>query len=139
VSPPSPSPQSKSSAKGSYYKGRTKKWLVADGWAVADMELYRRIGPNFGVKSDQFGADLMAMRHTPSSRLAFIQVKGGQQPQWQVRAAVREFLQHPFPEFVELWVVCWPKRARQPRVWTVAPGEDPMTADEVENVLEASA
>lgn len=103
------------------------------------MELYRRIGPNFGVKQDQFGSDLVAMRSTPTSRLAFIQVKGGKQPTWKVQQAAREFAQHPFPEFVELWIVCWPLRARQPRVWTVAPAEEPLRVDEVEGILEATA
>ena len=74
---------SSNAAKGSYYKARTKKYLLACGWQVADLEVVKTIypegygvGKSFSVKRDQFGADLLAVN---AERIVFAQVKGGAQ------------------------------------------------------------
>ena len=104
--------------KGSYYKTKTKKWLQSRGRQVADMELYRRISDRGGIKVDQFGSDLLAM---DAAELIFVQVKGGKDATHQVAKACRAFGEFTFPTFVRLWIVCWPHRARAPRVWEVDP------------------
>ena len=71
-----------SSAKiGAYYKTRSRKWLEARGWQVADMEVVRTVWTrrhsalkSFAIKRDQFGSDLLAM---DSTQCMFVQVKGG--------------------------------------------------------------
>src|SRR6185436_8702979 len=61
-------------ARGAYYKGRTRKWLIEMGWQVADLEVIRYVGAGIPVKRDQFGADLLAVS---AKRLLFVQVKSG--------------------------------------------------------------
>lgn len=106
-------------SRGAYFKGRTKKWLMARGWQVADLEVVRWIFKSpterMPVKRDQFGADLLAMSR---KRLIFVQVKGGDQAigAGQFLAARREFDRYTFPPFVRLWIVAWAPRARTPRI-----------------------
>lgn len=107
------------SSKGAYYTARTRKWLLEAGWQVADMEKVQSIylpgRKPFFVKSDQFGADLMAMS---STRIVFVQVKGGEQAKGngQFPAAKRAFGAFRFPGFVERWVVAWAPGATMPRI-----------------------
>lgn len=106
-------------ARGAYFKGRTRKWLIAQGYQVADLEIIRWVfrpgGHRMPVKRDQFGSDLLAMS---AGHIVFIQVKGGAQAAGagQFLDAQREFAKHQFPQAAHLWIVCWPPRARQPRV-----------------------
>ena len=104
--------------RGALIKARTRRWLAAHGWQVAEMEIIRWVWTPKGrlpIKRDQWGADLIAVSAT---RLALIQVKGGAQTegQGQFLAAQREFNKFTFPSFVERWIVCWAPRARLPRV-----------------------
>ena len=77
------------------------------------MELYRRIGPNFGVKSDQFGSDLLAMDGT---EFIFVQVKGGKYCRTGMAAARRLFDEFDFPDGTKRWLMMWPLRARHPQI-----------------------
>ena len=104
---------------GNYYKTRTKKWLEKDGWTVANMETQFRIVTKdkktgadkvIFVKRDTFGADLMAMN---GSQMLFVQVKTNK---GDMAAGLKELAKHPYPSFVELWVVRWEPRAREPEV-----------------------
>lgn len=116
-----------SSAKGNYYKLRTKRWLEAQGYAVGFMERVMWVRPKvvgerpIPIKVDQFGADLLAMN---VSELIFVQAKlaGRRDPQAGGTArmsALREFAKYPFPPFVERWVVQWRPRAREPEITCV--------------------
>lgn len=104
---------------GNYYKNRTKKWLEKDGFVVANMETQFRVVTKdkktgedkvIFVKRDTFGADLMAM---DGSRLVFVQVKTNK---GDIAAGLKELAKHPYPPFVELWVVRWEPRAREPEI-----------------------
>ena len=104
--------------KGSYYKARSKKWLIDHGWLVWDMEVMHWIYPPgrepFPVKHDQLASDLGAMK---GDRIAFIQVKGGEAASGGTfPAARRAFAAFQFPSFVEQWVMAWAPRAREPRI-----------------------
>lgn len=99
--------------RGAYYKARTRKYLVARGWQIADLEVVRYVGGGIPVKRDQFGADLLAVSH---KRLLFVQVKGGKTALKAITKARREFDLFKFPPFAERWIVCWLPRARQPHV-----------------------
>lgn len=111
-------------AKGAYYKGRTRKWLIARGWQVADLEIvrwvYRPGGSPIPVKRDQFGSDLLAVN---DRHVVFIQVKGGKAAAGSgtFPAAQRIFEQFTFPSGTQCWIVAWAHRARYPRIVTVHP------------------
>ncbi len=105
-------------SRGSYYKGRSKKWLEARGWQVWDMEIVRwihRPGQQpIPVKRDQLASDLGAMK---GDRIVFIQVKGGEQARGGTfPAARRAFAEFKFSSFAERWVMAWAPRAREPRI-----------------------
>lgn len=114
-----------SARRGAYYKARTKRWLIAQGWQVADMEVMRSVylagREPFFVKHDQFASDLVAIRPTT---IVFIQVKGGKRAQiGNFPAARRAFAAYPWPPFVKRWVIAWPLRAREPRIVEMAISE----------------
>lgn len=116
-------------AKGAYYKSRTKKWLEAGGYQVADLETVRWVYPPnrdpFPVKRDQFGSDLLAMT---ARSLIFVQVKGGATVSGgNFPAARRAFAQYHFPAFVQLWVIAWPVRSRAPRIVKIERTDDAHT------------
>jgi hypothetical protein len=104
-------------SRGAYYKNRTRKWLAAGGWQVADMEVVRQVGPpdrRFAVKRDQFGADLLAMS---GSKILFVQVKGGATAaRGNFPEARRAFAAFRFPSFARRIVIAWLPGARQPRI-----------------------
>jgi hypothetical protein len=105
-------------SRGSYYKARSKRWLIARGWQVADMEIvrwiYRPGHPQMPVKRDQFASDLLAVS---ADAVVFIQVKGGESARGGTfPAARRAFAAFTFPAFVEQWVMAWAPRAREPRI-----------------------
>ena len=105
-------------SRGAAAKGKTKKWLEKQGFAVADLEVVRWLHTPRGrlpVKRDQFASDLLAIDAT---RVVFVQVKSGKQvgPATEFPDAMRAFAEHTFPACSEQWVVGWPFRAREPRV-----------------------
>lgn len=109
---------SSNAQRGAYFKNRTKRWLVAQGWQVAELEIvrwiYRPGGSRLPVKRDQFASDLLAMN---ASTLVFVQVKGGEAARGGTfPAARRAFARFVFPPGIERWVVAWAPRVRQPRV-----------------------
>jgi hypothetical protein len=112
--------------RGAYYKGRTKKWLIAQGWQVADLEVTRWIHPPgrsaLPIKRDQLGSDLLAVS---AHRIAFVQVKSGAQAagDTQFPDAQREFHRFTFPPFVRLLIAAWTPGARFPRLIVVNPKE----------------
>lgn len=104
-------------SRGAAAKGRTKKYLQAQGYQVADLEVVRYIfgkGGRMPVKRDQFGSDLLAVNEL---EVVFVQVKsgvtakGGTFPE-----ARREFAKFVFPAGAVRRIIAWPPRARQPRV-----------------------
>lgn len=114
--------------KGAYYKGRTKKWLEARGWQVADLEVVRMVfapgRPPFPMKRDQFASDLLAVN---GDEIQFIQVKGGAMCAGdgrfpQAQAAFRAFI---FPPSVKCLIFAWAPRSREPRIiWVNAQAHD---------------
>ena len=107
-----------SAKRGAYYKNRTRKWLEARGWHVADMEIVRWVGNSekrFPIKRDQWGADLVAMSE---NFIAFVQVKGGKSATGNFPAARRAFAAVHWPptQWVRRWVVAWVPRSREPRI-----------------------
>lgn len=111
-------------ARGARAKARTKKWLQARGWQVADLELVRWIGTaggRFPVKRDQFASDLLAVNE---SDVCFVQIKSGEAARGGTfPAARRAFEAFTFPPGVVRAIVAWPPRARAPRVVLVKPAK----------------
>jgi hypothetical protein len=116
-------------SKGSYYKRRTVEWLEKNGYQVGHLERMfwirarekeRTPCPScgasvetprmFATKSDQFGADLLAVNATS---MIFVQVKFGSD---QVAAARRAFAEFVFPPQALRWVAVWRERARDPEI-----------------------
>lgn len=104
------------SAKGNYYKLRTKKWLEAKGYRVAFLERLMWLPPKHPggrmvpIKRDQFGADLLAVN---DGEVIFVQVKLNGK---NVAAGRHEFAKHVVPVFTQQWIVVWEPRAREPEV-----------------------
>jgi len=111
-----PKPKRSNSAKGNYYKLRTKKWLEAKGYAVAFMERVMWIPPKepggrmIPVKKDQFGADLLAVTAT---EIVFVQVKLNRN---NIAAGRHEFAKFTFPTTTQQWIVIWEPRQREPEI-----------------------
>lgn len=110
------------SAKGQYYKARTKRWLEAEGFTVAHLERVHLLHRGRGVaplpvKKDQLGSDLLAVSR---DRVVFVQVKffgtDDKRNDLHIRNALAEFATHPCPRFAEQWVVVWRRGERAPRV-----------------------
>lgn len=105
--------------RGAYYKNRTRRWLIAQGYQVADLEIVKWIfrpgGKPIPVKRDQFASDLLAVS---GAHVVFVQVKGGAQcmGNGQFGAAQRAFAAFEWPMGVQRWIVAWAPRAREPRV-----------------------
>jgi hypothetical protein len=102
-------------ARGARYKGKTKKFLEAQGYAVAHLEMVHWIFTPKGriaTKRDQFGADLIAINR---QLVLFVQVKFGSPDRPKTVAAFR---QYPFPDddLVRIWLVVWKLRDRVPQV-----------------------
>jgi hypothetical protein len=104
-------------SRGAAAKGRTKKYLIAHGYEVADLEVVRWIvtrGQRIPVKRDQLGSDLLAVNE---AEIIFVQVKsgkaavGGTFPQ-----ARRVFAETTIPPAAQQWIIAWPPRARVPRI-----------------------
>jgi hypothetical protein len=114
------------SAKGNYYKLRSKRWLEAKGYAVAFMERMLWIPPHrpgdrmIPVKRDQFASDLLAMT---GDELIFVQVKFGatRRGAGNIAAARREFAKHTFFQGSQQWLVIWEPRAREPEIVDCTP------------------
>lgn len=104
-------------SRGAAAKGRTKKYLQARGYQVADLEVVRWIhgkGGRIPVKRDQFGSDLLAVNEL---EVIFVQVKSGASAATGTFPdARREFAKHTFPRGVLRRIIAWPPRARRPRV-----------------------
>lgn len=117
-------------SRGARAKARTKAWLIARGYQVADLEKVYwlfKAGARIPIKKDQLGCDLLAVS---AGNVLFIQVKSG-------RAAIggtfpdarRTFAQFTFPAFTKQLVIAWPPRARVPRIVRcqgVTHGETPL-------------
>ena len=97
--------------KGTYYKGRTKKWLEEQGYSVGSLEKMMCVKKNIFIKKDQFASDLLAVGN---GQVIFVQVKSGKTALYKVKEAIREFAKFDFPEFADRWVVCWVERVRKP-------------------------
>ena len=106
-----------SAHRGSYYKARTKRWLEAKGYQVADLEkmhwIFRAGQPALATKRDQFAADLLAVS---ARSVIFVQVKGASAARGNFPDARRKFAAFSFPPWTRQWVIAWPSGSRVPRV-----------------------
>jgi hypothetical protein len=109
-------------ARGSYYKQRSKRWLEAQGYAVAFLERVLWVQGQRGlvpVKKDQLGSDLIAVN---AHKTLFVQVKGGVSARSQLAAARTAFAQYPLSPHDEQWIAIWLPRAREPEIEVCAVG-----------------
>lgn len=104
-------------SRGARAKSRTKAWLIAQGYQVADLEqVYWIFTPAGRVprKRDQFASDLLAVN---GAHVVFVQVKSGESARGGTfPAARREFAKFVFPPASRQFVIAWPTRARVPRL-----------------------
>lgn len=104
-------------SRGAAAKGKTKKWLEARGYQVADLEIVRYIYTPRGrmpIKRDQFASDLLAVGR---GQIVFVQVKSGAQCKGGTfPAARREFGKFTFPDTARTIIIAWPPLARVPRL-----------------------
>lgn len=106
-------------SRGADAKGRSKRWLEARGYTVADLELvrwvYRNGRPAFAVKKDQFGSDLLAVGH---GVVVFVQVKSGKQCQGggSFPAARRALGAFEHAGSVRKMILAWAPGATMPRI-----------------------
>ena len=120
-------------SRGAAAKARTKKFLQARGYQVADMEKVFYIFTPKGripTKRDQLGADLLAVPpihhatvHEPLTedgygKTLFVQCKSGKSAiGGTFPDARRKFAEFSFsPAHTAQVVIEWPPRARQPRI-----------------------
>lgn len=111
-------------AKGNYYRLKTKKFFEADGYEVVNSEVRKAMpikGRLVWIATDIFASDLIAMN---GEEMIFIQVKANRT---DVSKAVIAFSKHNFPATVRRVVVWWPPRSSVPEIFN-AGSED--TAEE---------
>lgn len=114
-------------SRGAQAKSRTKKWLIAKGYQVGNLEEVRWVfkpdgGGRIPVKRDQFGSDLLAVS---AREIVFVQVKSGASAATgRFPEARRRFADFRFPPNSKQWVVAWAPRAREPRIVDMTPLPD---------------
>ena len=99
--------------KGNYYKYRTKKYFINEGYSTEYVERNQRIfikGQIIFKKQDVFGADGVSMK---KDQIVFWQCKLNKK---NIAPAVKEFKKFPFPKFVDRWIIVWIPRAREPQI-----------------------
>ena len=104
------------SARGQYYKHKTKKWLEERGYAVAYMERMHQLKPGVFVKIDQLGSDLLAVN---AEETLFVQVKLGG-PSWRQRGlseARKLFETFPVPPCSGQQIYVWEPGAKWPLIF----------------------
>lgn len=110
--------------RGAYFKARARKWLLAQGYQVAEMEIIRWIFTPRGrlaTKRDQWGSDLIAMN---AAGVVFVQVKGGDAARGGTFPdARRKFAEVTWAPGTRQIVLGFPPRAREPRVVDCTQGE----------------
>jgi len=113
--------------KGNYYKRKTKKWFIKQGYWCDYVERLQRIvtydkftkEPKvIFVKQDLAGADLLAMN---GEELIFANSKLGRK---NIAEGLKEFAKFPYPPFVKRWLVVWEVRAREPEIIEYEEGGD---------------
>lgn len=123
------------SAKGNYYKRRTKDWYEKQGYVVEGIEKSYKIYDKKNdkiifVKRDLWGGDLVACKkcskkttifsdyHTninaTQDEMIWIQVKSNKV---DINKGLKELEKSPLPSFVKKIVVYWPERAREPEIY----------------------
>lgn len=102
-------------SKGTYYKLRTKKWLLEKGYEAEYIERMQRIfahGEIIYVKRDLFASDILAMN---GKEMIFIQVKFNT-AKGKINEALRQFGEHKFPPGTKRWIVVWMKGDHEPEI-----------------------
>jgi len=119
-------------SRGSYYQGRSKRFLIARGFHVEPLQIMAWIKTPRGflpVKRDAFGSDLLAV----SPRVTwFVQCKGGETWRDGLAAARREFAKYPLGPGEQQVILGWTPLARAPEILIVATG--PQQADHAVDV-----
>jgi len=101
--------------KGNYYRTRTKKWLVREGYDVVVTEVTQRVTrkdretgelSTIFIKHDLWGADLLAIN---DERIVAVQVKANA---GDISRGLKELAGAPWSRSrsVEMWCVHWPAR-----------------------------
>lgn len=104
-------------ARGAAWKARTRRWLEAQGYLVADMEIVRNIWTPKGMfpqKRDQFASDVWGV--CGRRGYLWVQVKGYSTHRPSLAAAKRALLEYPCPPATRKVIVVWKLRAREPDV-----------------------
>jgi hypothetical protein len=117
--------------RGARAKGRTKKWLEARGYQVADLEkvhwIFMPSGNRIPTKKDQMASDLLAVATRnvepyaittgQDALVLFVQVKSGKSASGGTFPdARRKFAAYTWPSCTTQVVIAWPPRARHPRI-----------------------
>ena len=100
-------------AKGNYYKVKTKKYFEDLGFHVEYLEKFQKLfikGKVLHIKRDLLASDGLAMKE---DQLIFWQSKLGKS---NVADAVKEFNKLPFPPFVDTWIIVWTPRVKEPEI-----------------------
>ena len=105
-------------SKGTYYKLKTKKWLVDKGYQVEYLERFSRIYDKkkkkvIWIKRDLFASDMLAIN---KNEIIFVQVKFGKK---NVAQGIKAFAEFDFPKCVQKWVVIWQKGDHEPEIQEV--------------------
>lgn len=101
-------------SKGNYYRLKTKKFLEADGYEVANAEVKKPVpikGRLVWIATDIFASDLIAMN---GKEILFVQVKANRT---DISKAVIAFSKHKFPKTIRKIAVWWPPRAAVPEIF----------------------
>lgn len=102
-------------AKGNYYKRKTKKWFQERGYWTEYLESRQRIfaqGKVFFLVRDIVGADGISMN---GKHVVFWQCKLGTK---NIAEAIKTFNKFPFPKCdeVQRWIIVWTMRVSEPEI-----------------------
>lgn len=101
-------------SRGTYYRYKTKKYLIAKGYEVEYLERLQRIqkpgGKAIWIKRDIFGCDLVAM---DGNEVLWVQIKLGEK---HIAEGRKEFWNHKFPTDAKRVIFVWERNAREPLV-----------------------
>ena len=104
-------------ARGARWKARSRRFLEAQGYIVADLEIIRNVWTPIGImpqKRDQWGSDLIAACGTRG--YLWVQVKGFSTKKPSLAPARRTFAQFPRPPWTKKIIMLWKLGARAPEI-----------------------
>ena len=96
--------------KGNFYKRKTKKWFIDQGYDADYLERVMPIGKSIFIKKDLFESDLLAMKE---NEIIFANSVVGKS---NIAVHVSRYRKRIFYKRAKLWIVAWTPGVSEPEI-----------------------